>query len=77
MKKDDLRLGDSVFVLCRNPHTATATLIQEAEVVSHPEKEGDKALLLHDMYYEFAEDDAVFSSIEEAKHVYQEIYDED
>lgn len=77
MKKNETQLGDHVFVICRNPHTATASLIQEAEVVENPEKKQDKALLLHDMYYEFAEEDAVFATADEAERVYKQIYDED
>ncbi|MCQ2011559.1 MULTISPECIES: transcriptional regulator SplA domain-containing protein [Sporolactobacillus] len=77
MKKEETQVGDLVYVICRNPHTATATLIQEAEVVENPNKKEDKVLSLNDMYYEFAEDDAVFPTIDDAKRVYKQIYDED
>lgn len=77
MNKEETQLGDHVYVICRNPHTATATMIQEAEVVENSDKKEDKVLSLHDMYYEFAEDDAVFATIDEAKRIYKQIYDED
>ncbi|MFX3619120.1 MAG: transcriptional regulator SplA domain-containing protein [Sporolactobacillus sp.] len=76
MNKEETQVGDHVYVICRNPHTATATMIQEAEVVENPNKKEDKVLSLNDMYYEFAEDDAVFRTIDEAKRIYKQIYDE-
>ncbi|MFT8361595.1 MAG: transcriptional regulator SplA domain-containing protein [Sporolactobacillus sp.] len=77
MRKNEMKSGDHVYVICRNPHTATVAMIQEAEVIDSPTKHGDKALVLDDLYYEFAEDDAVFPSFEEAQMIYRQIYDED
>lgn len=77
MKKNQIQSGDHVYVICRNPHTASVAMIQEAEVIENPGKNGDKALLLNDFCYEFAEDDAVFPTFEEAQLIYRQIYDED
>ncbi|MDF2910065.1 MAG: transcriptional regulator [Sporolactobacillus laevolacticus] len=77
MKKDEMHLGDHVYVICRNPHTASVAMIQEAEVVDSPDKTGNKVLFLHELHYEFADEDAIFPTFDEAQRVYRQIYDED
>ncbi|MFT8871564.1 MAG: transcriptional regulator SplA domain-containing protein [Sporolactobacillus sp.] len=77
MDKAQVHPGDHVYVICRNPHTASVATIAEAQIVKDEDQAGGKKLLLRDLYYEFAEDDAVFLTREEAERVYRQIYDED
>ncbi|MBD1383298.1 transcriptional regulator SplA domain-containing protein [Metabacillus arenae] len=67
--------GDKVYVIYRNPHTANVANIKEAEVVQHPNDEQDVALFLYDAYHRLSDDDAVFSSYEEAELVYNQLFD--
>lgn len=60
MSKQNIKAGDRVYVIYRNPHAASVTHIKEAEVVEHPIHEGELALFIYDTYHAFAEDDAVF-----------------
>ncbi|MFN2745990.1 MULTISPECIES: transcriptional regulator SplA domain-containing protein [Bacillus] len=76
MSKQQVKAGDQVYVIYRNPHAANVAHIKEAEVVEHPLHEGELALFLFDTYHAFAEDDAVFSSYEEAERLYRELFDE-
>ena len=75
MPRQPFKLGDEVYVIYRNPHAANVAQIKEAEVVDHPLHEGELALFMYDTYHAFAEDDAVFSSYEEAERLYRELFD--
>ncbi|AAU23142.1 MULTISPECIES: transcriptional regulator SplA domain-containing protein [Bacillus] len=75
MPRQPFKLGDEVYVIYRNPHAANVAHIKEAEVVDHPLHEGELALFMYDTYHAFAEDDAVFSSYEEAERLYRELFD--
>lgn len=75
MPRRPFKLGDEVYVIYRNPHAANVAHIKEAEVVDHPLHEGELALFMYDTYHAFAEDDAVFSSYEEAERLYRELFD--
>ncbi|WP_226666087.1 transcriptional regulator SplA domain-containing protein [Metabacillus litoralis] len=71
----DFHVGDQVYVIYRNPHAAVVANIEKAEVVEHPKNPRELALFLHDAYHPLAEDDAIFSSFEEAEDLYNEIFD--
>ncbi|MCJ2145383.1 transcriptional regulator SplA domain-containing protein [Bacillus sp. B19-2] len=75
MPRQPFKSGDEVYVIYRNPHAANVAHIKEAEVVDHPLHEGELALFMYDTYHAFAEDDAVFSSYEEAERLYRELFD--
>jgi len=75
MPRQPFKPGDEVYVIYRNPHAANVAHIKEAEVVDHPLLEGELALFMYDTYHAFAEDDAVFSSYEEAERLYRELLD--
>nr|MDH3163266.1 transcriptional regulator SplA domain-containing protein [Bacillus licheniformis] len=75
MPRRPFKLGDEVYVIYRNPHAPNVAHIKEAEVVDHPLHEGELALFMYDTYHAFAEDDAVFSSYEEAERLYRELFD--
>ncbi|MDA1475763.1 transcriptional regulator SplA domain-containing protein [Bacillus changyiensis] len=74
--KDGIQAGDQVYVIYRNPHAANVANIKEAEVVEHPLHDGELALFLYDTYHALADDDAVFSSYEEAEQLYRHLFDE-
>ncbi|MFZ7767350.1 transcriptional regulator SplA domain-containing protein [Bacillus licheniformis] len=75
MPRQPFKPGDEVYVIYWNPHAANVAHIKEAEVVDHPLHEGELALFMYDTYHAFAEDDAVFSSYEEAERLYRELFD--
>ncbi|MBX4163047.1 transcriptional regulator SplA domain-containing protein [Priestia aryabhattai] len=75
VEKKEYQVGDQVFVIYRNPHTANVANINQAEIVEHPENKGEKALFLHESYHLLAEDDAVYSTYEEAEKMYNKIFD--
>ncbi|MBM7703667.1 transcriptional regulator SplA domain-containing protein [Metabacillus iocasae] len=75
MSQREYQVGDQVFVIYRNPHTANVANIQQAEIVEHPEQPGDVALFLHESYHLLSEDDAVYPTFEEAEQMYNKIFD--
>ncbi|MBN8251446.1 transcriptional regulator [Priestia flexa] len=73
--KKEYHVGDQVFVIYRNPHTANVANITQGEVVQHPENNSDVALLLHESYHLLSDDDAIYTSYEEAERAYNELFD--
>ncbi|MFC0270659.1 transcriptional regulator SplA domain-containing protein [Metabacillus herbersteinensis] len=71
----DFKLGETVYVIYRNPHAAIVANILSAEIVQHPINENEFALFLHDSYHPLSDDDAVFSSFDEAERLYNELFD--
>jgi transcriptional regulator of the spore photoproduct lyase operon len=75
MEKNDVRAGDKVYVIYRNPHAANVANIQQAEVVDHPTEPGQKALFIHDSYHLLDEEDAIFPSYSDAGEMYNKLFD--
>lgn len=75
LEKRDLKNGDKVFVIYRNPHAANVANIEEAEIVPHPKNGEDVALFVHNSYHPLTEEDAIFSSYKEAEELYNELFD--
>ena len=75
MEKNDVRAGDKVYVIYRNPHAANVANIQQAEVVDHPTEPGQKALFIHDSYHLLDEEDAIFPSYSDAEEMYNRLFD--
>ncbi|AKO91854.1 MULTISPECIES: transcriptional regulator SplA domain-containing protein [Priestia] len=71
----EIREGDDVYVIYRNPHAATVANIQKAEIVQHPENKNDVALFIHESYHLIGEDDALFPTEQDAQQAYNEIFD--
>ena len=69
-----VRAGDEVFVIYRNPHTPTVANIKQAEIVQHPHNPDGVALFLHETYHVIEDEDALFSSEEAAQEAYNEIF---
>ncbi|GGC98858.1 transcriptional regulator SplA domain-containing protein [Pontibacillus salipaludis] len=70
----EIKSGDEVFVLYRNPHTPTVMNIKQAEIVPHPHNPEQNALFLHETYHLIEENDALFTTEEAAQAAYEEIY---
>ncbi|MTH53132.1 transcriptional regulator [Bacillus mangrovi] len=77
MDREQVKAGDTVYVIYRNPHAANVAVIKEAEVVQHPADENDVALFLYDTYHELLPDDAVFTDYKEAEKLYNELFDQE
>ncbi|MCM3408789.1 MULTISPECIES: transcriptional regulator SplA domain-containing protein [Bacillaceae] len=72
---DNFKIGEEVYVIYRNPHAVNVANIEKAEIVEHPTNQKELAIFLHDAYHPLAEDDAVFSSFEEAEELYNQLFD--
>ncbi|ERN52226.1 transcriptional regulator SplA domain-containing protein [Alkalihalophilus pseudofirmus] len=71
---NQLHEGQSVYVIYRNPHTPTVSSIQEATIALDPMNPGQMSLVLFDYYHPIEEDDAIFSSYEEAEASYDDYF---
>lgn len=71
---NNFRVGEEVYVIYRNPHAVNVANIEKAEIVEHPHSNQELALFLHDAYHPLAEDDAVFSSFEDAEELYNQLF---
>ncbi|MCD7036100.1 transcriptional regulator [Metabacillus sp. GX 13764] len=75
LEKQQLKDGDKVFVIYRNPHAANVATIEQAEIVPHPKDKSDLALFIHNSYHPLTEDDAIFASYQDAEYLYNELFD--
>ncbi|KKI93892.1 transcriptional regulator [Bacillus sp. SA1-12] len=75
MVKNNYQIGEEVYVIYRNPHAVNVANIEKAEVVEHPKNPNELALFLHDAYHPLEEDDAVFTSFDEAEELYNQLFD--
>ncbi|MBU9720782.1 MULTISPECIES: transcriptional regulator SplA domain-containing protein [Bacillaceae] len=71
-----LQPGDTVFVICRNPHTQTVAQIQEAAVVDHPDHPGRTVLFLFEDYFPLTDDYVMAPSYEEAEELFNMYFNE-
>lgn len=70
-KNNHYKVGDTVYIFYRNPHTQDVANIQEATVVNHPEHQDELSLYLYETYYPFTNDTAVYSTEDEAKMAFE------
>ncbi|MDX8362595.1 MULTISPECIES: transcriptional regulator SplA domain-containing protein [Bacillaceae] len=75
MDNKQVKAGDQVYVIYRNPHTPNVANIEQAEIVAHPENNNDVALFLHESFHLIDEDDAVYPTYEEAEKAFNNIFD--
>lgn len=71
----DLKSGDEVFVIYRNPHVPTVSNIKAAEIVQHPKDPNSLALFLNETFHVIEDDDALFTSQAAAEKAYQDALD--
>lgn len=66
--------GQVVYVIIRNPHVQGVANVQEAAVVQNPDFPGELALFLYETYYPLSDELAVYPSLDEAEHAYEEAF---
>jgi len=71
MTNRELKPGEIVYVMYRNPHVQNVANIQEAVVAEHPDQTGQLCLFLYDTFYPITDDLAVFRSKNEAEQAYE------
>lgn len=71
----DLKNGDEVYVIYRNPHVPSVSNIKAAEIVQHPKDPNALALFLNETFHVIEDDDALFSSQEAAEKAYHDAAD--
>ena len=72
---NDLKNGDEVFVIYRNPHVPTVSNIKAAEIVQHPKDPNSLALFLNETFHVIEDDDALFTSQAAAEKAYTDAID--
>ncbi|WP_096188152.1 transcriptional regulator SplA domain-containing protein [Evansella halocellulosilytica] len=75
MDIQELNNGDTVYVIFQNPYSQTAAQIQEASIVSHPERDGELSLFLFEEHYSLTDEYAMFPSYQEAEDMYRQYFD--
>lgn len=71
----NLKNGDEVFVIYRNPHVPSVSNIKAAEIVQHPKDPNALALFLNETFHVIEDDDALFTSQAAAEQAYQDAND--
>ncbi|HAF0292540.1 TPA: transcriptional regulator [Salmonella enterica subsp. enterica serovar Typhimurium var. 5-] len=71
----DLKNGDEVYVIYRNPHVPSVSNIKAAEIVQHPKDPNSLALFLNETFHVIEDDDALFASHAAAEQAYYDAMD--
>lgn len=66
--------GEVVYIIIRNPHAQDVANVQQAAVVQNPDKPDELALFIHENYFPFTDELAVFKSEAEAEQVFSETF---
>jgi transcriptional regulator of the spore photoproduct lyase operon len=56
----NLKTGDEVYVIYRNPHVPSVSNIKAGEIVQHPKDPNALALFLNETFHVIEDDDALF-----------------
>ncbi|SFA91207.1 MULTISPECIES: transcriptional regulator SplA domain-containing protein [unclassified Bacillus (in: firmicutes)] len=64
---NEVKLGDEVYVIYRNPHVPSVSNIRAAEIVQHPKDPQALALFINDTFHVIEDDDALFRTEQEAQ----------
>ncbi|MBM4761946.1 transcriptional regulator SplA domain-containing protein [Bacillus sp. B15-48] len=75
MDNSQMKPGDEVYVIYRNPHVPTVANIKAAEVVSHPKDPNALALFINETFHVIEDDDALFASETAATKAYEQLID--
>lgn len=67
LKMDNVKPGDEVFVIYRNPHVPSVSNVKSAEIVQHPKDSEKLALFIHETLHVIEDDDALFATSEAAE----------
>ncbi|MGV2938693.1 transcriptional regulator SplA domain-containing protein [Mesobacillus sp. LC4] len=71
----NLKFGDEVFVIYRNPHVPSVSNIKAGEIVQHPKDPNAFALFLNETLHVLEDDDALFATQDAAEKAYSEATD--
>jgi transcriptional regulator of the spore photoproduct lyase operon len=74
MEENNFQVDDAEYVIYRNSR-CQCRHYRKRRIVQQPKNPEELALFLHDAYNPLAEDDAVFSSFEEAEEIYNQLFD--
>jgi transcriptional regulator of the spore photoproduct lyase operon len=69
-----MKHGDEVYVIYRNPHVPTVFNVKAAEIVNHPKDPKALALFINETFHVIEDDDALFPSEEAAMQAYNDVY---
>ncbi|WP_079509338.1 transcriptional regulator SplA domain-containing protein [Mesobacillus jeotgali] len=58
----NLKTGDEVYVIYRNPHVPSVANIKAGEIVQHPKDPKALALFLNETFHVIEDDDALFAT---------------
>lgn len=71
----NLKKGDEVFVIYRNPHVPSVSNVKAGEIVQHPKDPNAFALFLNETLHVIEDDDALFSTQAAAEKACSETLD--
>jgi transcriptional regulator of the spore photoproduct lyase operon len=71
----NLKNGDEVFVIYRNPHVPSVSNIKAGEIVQHPKDPNSLALFLNETLHVIEDDDAIFATQAAAEKACSEAMD--
>lgn len=71
----NLKSGDEVFVIYRNPHVPSVSNIKAGEIVPHPKDPNALALFLNETLHVIEDDDALFATQAAAEKAYLDAMD--
>ncbi|MBT2677958.1 transcriptional regulator [Bacillus sp. ISL-35] len=71
----NLKNGDEVFVIYRNPHVPSVSNIKAGEIVQHPKDPNALALFLNETLHVIEDDDALFDTQAAAEKACSEAMD--
>ncbi len=72
----DLKNGDQVYVIYRNPHVPSVANVKEAEIVPHPRDPNALALFINETFHVIEDDDALFATKDSAERAYHTAYED-
>ncbi|CAM4003083.1 transcriptional regulator SplA domain-containing protein [Mesobacillus thioparans] len=71
----NLKNGDEVYVIYRNPHVPSVSNVKAGEIVQHPKDPNALALFLNETLHVIEDDDALFSTQAAAEKACSEAMD--
>ncbi|MDY0410225.1 transcriptional regulator SplA domain-containing protein [Paracerasibacillus soli] len=71
---EEIRPGEVVYLIIRNPHAQDVAHVQQAAVVEDPERPNQLALFVHETYYPMSDEFAIFKTEEEAEEAYTDAF---
>lgn len=70
---NEVKLGDEVYVIYRNPHVPSVSNVRAAEIVQHPKDPQALALFINDTFHVIEDDDALFRTEQDAQYAQENL----